>query len=182
MVSASFGIATIGYIGWGHQQSKQLALADELGKYREMLGDLVDLIIPPTDSIGAKDAGVHHYVMLMVKDAISGKEQRNFMNGLEDLRTYCHDYFAVPYEQCSLEEKSKALRYFSQKGIQTGLMGKVRTKIFGKPFFRMLKELTVEGYCTSEQGATGLLAYEYIPGRYNAVTTMNKNTKTWATK
>ena len=45
-------------------------------------------------------------------------------------------------------------------------MGKVQYRLLGKSFFSILKELTVEGYCTSKLGATQALTYVYIPGSF----------------
>ena len=182
MISASIGVTAASYIGWNYKKvTKEVNLKD-LSNYKDMLADLVNLIIPETDSPGAKEVGVHHYVILMINDAKGRKEQNNLINGLADFRDYCNDNYNTVYEKCSDSDKIKVLNYFEEQGVQTGIMAKIRTKIFGKSFFRLLKELTIEGYCTSEVGATQLLAYEYVPGRYNAVVTMNKNTKTWATK
>ena len=182
MISASIGVTAASYIGWNYKKvTKEVNLKD-LSNYKDMLADLVNLIIPETDSPGAKEVGVHHYVILMINDAKGRKEQNNFINGLTDFRDYCNDNYNTVYEKCSDSDKIKVLNYFEEQGVQTGIMAKIRTKIFGKSFFRLLKELTIEGYCTSEVGATQLLAYEYVPGRYNAVITMNNNTKTWATK
>jgi hypothetical protein len=46
----------------------------------------------------------------------------------------------------------------------------------------MLKALTIEGYCTSQIGATKHLQYMAIPGKFKHISQMDMNQKAWATK
>jgi hypothetical protein len=62
------------------------------------------------------------------------------------------------------------------------LFTKINNKIRGRSFFNILKSLTVEGYCSSELGATKLLSYVAVPINYKAITTIKPNQKAWATR
>jgi hypothetical protein len=53
-------------------------------------------------------------------------------------------------------------------------------KISGTPFWRLMKELTMFGYFTSEQGATQALDYVPIPGRYDGCIPLKKGQKAYA--
>ena len=48
-------------------------------------------------------------------------------------------------------------------------------------YFRMMKELTLLGYFTSEIGATKALRYLPVPGRYDGDVPYKKGDKAWAT-
>ena len=48
-------------------------------------------------------------------------------------------------------------------------------------YFRMMKELTILGYFTSEIGATQALRYVAVPGRYEGCVPYTKGEKAWAT-
>jgi hypothetical protein len=48
-------------------------------------------------------------------------------------------------------------------------------------YFRMMKELTLWGYFTSEQGATKALRYVAVPGKYEGCIDYKKGDKAWAT-
>ena len=50
-----------------------------------------------------------------------------------------------------------------------------------RPFFRLMKQLTVAGYFTSEIGATKALEYVPIPGRFEGDVLMQPGQKAWAT-
>lgn len=180
--TGAIGVSALGYVGWNYRKINKQPRLENLDNYEDMLGDLVDLIIPETNIPGAKQVGAHYYVILMIKDAKGIKEQNNFMTGLIELRDYCNDHFNAEYENCSVIDKIKVLTYFEKQDLQIGLVAKIRTKIFGKTFFNLLKELTIQAYCTSETGATQHLDYQYVPGKYDACVDIKKNQRTWATK
>ena len=48
-------------------------------------------------------------------------------------------------------------------------------------YFRLMKELTLLGYFTSEPGATKALRYVAVPGRYEGCIPYKKGDKAWAT-
>ena len=48
-------------------------------------------------------------------------------------------------------------------------------------YFRMMKELTLWGYFTSEPGANKALRYVAVPGRYEGCIDYKKGEKAWAT-
>jgi hypothetical protein len=48
-------------------------------------------------------------------------------------------------------------------------------------YFRMVKELTLLGFFTSEVGATKALRYVAVPGKYEGCIPYKKGDKAWAT-
>lgn len=50
----------------------------------------------------------------------------------------------------------------------------------GIPFFKMMKELTLLGYFTSEPGATKALAYVPVPGKFEGCVPLKPGQKAWA--
>jgi hypothetical protein len=49
-----------------------------------------------------------------------------------------------------------------------------------KPYFRMMKELTLLGYFTSEIGCTQARRYVPVPGKYEGCIPYQKGDKAWA--
>ncbi|RZK12388.1 MAG: gluconate 2-dehydrogenase subunit 3 family protein, partial [Hymenobacter sp.] len=58
-----------------------------------------------------------------------------------------------------------------------------KTKKVEEPnhYFRMMKELTLFGFFTSEVGATQALRYLPVPGKYDGCIPYKKGDKAWAT-
>jgi hypothetical protein len=48
-------------------------------------------------------------------------------------------------------------------------------------YFRLMKELTLWGFFTSEVGATKALRYVAVPGKYEGCVDYKKGDKAWAT-
>lgn len=147
------------------------------------VAELAELIIPRTDTPGAKDAGVDEFIIRMITEGSDKKTQRNFIEGLKGLEQYALNYYEYEFLNCNYKTRCQILRYYeTSSGFSSTILNKINNKIFGKPFFTKLKELTVEGYCTSEIGAMQGLAFDYVPGAYFACTPLQINQKSWATK
>jgi hypothetical protein len=111
------------------------------------------------------------------------KEQHLFLNGLNDLEKYSLNNYRHPFIECDKNDKIAILKYFEDKSTYAiNILNRVDQKYFGKSFFTKLKELTVEGYCNSQLGATKGLAYDYIPSIFEACIPLVKNQRSWATK
>ena len=154
----------------------------QLPNYLNLISELVDVIIPPTDTPGAKEARVQDYVIDFMESCSSPKEYNNFFNGLNDLQETCLSDYNTTFEACTEEQKIAVLKDLDSSADANSLLTKINNKIRGRSFFNILKSLTVEGYCTSELGATKLLAYAAVPGSYKAITTLKPNQKAWATQ
>ena len=50
-----------------------------------LLAEIAETIIPKTDTPGAKELGIHQFVLTMVDDCMKKDDQVNFMNGLDEV-------------------------------------------------------------------------------------------------
>lgn len=170
---------TGGYKWWELSQSPDLHF---LETNVELIADLGETIIPATDSPGAKDAGTADFVVKMIRDCTPRHEQNLFIDGLKDLRNRCMHKYNRPYSQCTAEEKQSILHEYERRGQPFhGTAGKIEMRLTGRSFFTLLKSYTVEGYCTSQIGATRGLAYQYVPGSYQGCIPLAPGQRTWAT-
>lgn len=126
---------------------------------------LAEMIIPPTDTPGAIQADVPHFLELMVSDWYTDTERNIFFSGLAQLDEHCRNRFQREFLQCDDNQRIDALTHMEKEA------GKYRgpTSVAPilpiidehQPFFSKLKELTVLGYYTSETGSK--LELEYLP-------------------
>jgi len=162
---------------------KPAASGRELWAKKAILAELVEMIIPATNTVGAKAISVENYVIMVVLNCSNRRQQRQFLSGLEDLEEYTLRVFGVDFLQCAAPEREKVLQYFAKKGwTSNSLFNKVQQRLFGQPFFLRLRTLTVEGYCQSKIGATQALAYDHIPGSFEPCTSLESGQSSWATK
>jgi hypothetical protein len=154
-----------------------------LEEHRELLGDLAETIIPRTDSPGARDAGVGAFILKMVRDCCDTKAQNNFISGFRDLMDRVRENGPTPFGQYSLPERTALLSHFEKQGRPySGILGKLQHQLSGDSFFTTLKRYTILGYCSSRQGATEGLRYDYIPGRYVGSVPLQPGQRSWATQ
>jgi hypothetical protein len=171
------------------QDTKVTALVSD--KHRAMMEEIAELIIPATDTPGAKEAKVPEYMMIMLSDCYPEADQQRFFKGLDDLdarakKVHGNEFLdCKPEQQVTLlleEEKlAKAERDKLTKARAQAATAAEREKAIDTPFFGMIKEMTLIGYFTSEPGATKALAYVHVPGRWSACEPVQAGQKAWAT-
>ncbi len=150
---------------------------------KTLIAELAETIIPRTTTPGAKDAKVEDYILRMLASCTTVSGQHIFLNRLTDLEDYAVKNYNSGFVNCSVINKTQILKHFESKGTYTyPILNKLNNKLLGKPFFVQLKELTVQGYCNSELGATKGLAYDYVPSTYQACARLAENQLSWATK
>ncbi|MDN3642974.1 gluconate 2-dehydrogenase subunit 3 family protein [Lutimonas halocynthiae] len=184
-IGGILGLAGVSYasvIGVSHFKENSTESRGKLAAHANFLAELVDVIIPATSTPGAKMAGVQDYIINYMEDCSSSKEYTNFLNGLNDLHERCENAYGCNFEDCSASQKNELLENLDNSWYSKGLLMKINNKLLGRSFFNLLKTLTIEGYCTSFMGATKHLEYLPIPGRYKAITSLQTNQKSWATK
>lgn len=133
--------------------------------HEALLAEVADVIIPTTDTPGAKAAGVEKFIIRVLRDCHKPQEQASFYEGLAALEADGVKNFGLPFAQLTEAQKSTTLKDYGRRN---------------KPFFLKIKQLTVTGYFTSEVGATQALAYLPIPGRFDGSAPMEPNQKGWA--
>lgn len=150
---------------------------------KNLVSEIAEIIIPKTDTPGAKDAKVGEFVEMMLKDCYPERDQSSFNKGLEELEK--KDFLkASPEEQTKILTEMEAAT--KEEMAKAGEEKKKYTEAgkeysdAGVPFFRLMKELTLLGYFTSEPGATQALEYVAVPGRYDGCIDMKPGQKAWA--
>lgn len=122
-----------------------------------LLQELVELIIPTTDTPGAKAAGVNQYidrVLAMVSDV---PEKETFIAGLENMDRLSQKQFGNAFLKLSQKDQITLLQQMESEGRSTP----------GGSFFSLLKSMTIYGYYTSEIGASQELMYVHATGMYD---------------
>ncbi|MBT8233452.1 MAG: gluconate 2-dehydrogenase subunit 3 family protein [Saprospiraceae bacterium] len=117
-----------------------------------LVGDISELIIPKTDTPGAKEAMVDRFIDAML-GAWKPEDRTLFTTALVDFDTEAEKQFKRGFVKCTKEQQIKVLDVLVED-----------SKNKDSHIFKTMKELTVVGYCKSELGATTLLTYDPVPG------------------
>lgn len=134
------------------------------------LAEMVDVIIPDTDTPGAKAAKVHEFIAIVVQDCFPPEARADFWTQLEGTDARCKHDHGAGFRDCTPEQR---ITFF------TGMETFSREHPDEPVFYRMLKNLTVGGYFTSEIGATQALAFDPVPGGWIPDMLIDENTKAW---
>jgi len=142
------------------------------------LTEVADTILPATKTPGAKAANVGSFMAVMVRDCYAPADQEIFMDGLGKLEAASQKQNSKGFLESTPAQRTALLTALDAEQKNYG-----KTKKPEQPnhYFRMMKELTLLGFFTSEVGATQVLRYLPVPGKYDGNVPYKKGDRAWAT-
>jgi hypothetical protein len=141
---------------------------------RQIVAAVAEHIIPKTNTAGAIDAGVPAFIELMLKDCYKAPEHASFLKGVNDLikaKFLSQNQDGQVAVLTLLESNTKdMMRSYQQRRMKVGdnVDKETLEGANGVPFWRLIKELTLLGYYTSEKGIEASFVYQPIPGKFEA--------------
>ncbi len=126
--------------------------ADELA----LLSDVSDTIIPPTDTPGAKELGIHLFVLTMVRDCFNEEQQKAFVAGLNELNSYTRQKTGIDFGSTDMLQRKELLENILEEKKAPEL----------RSFIANTRTLTIKGYETSEYFMTNLIVYKMVPTHF----------------
>lgn len=155
LVGGTIGVAELGPLA-------QAAMADTDASPRfldvdqfALLGRVVDLMIPETDTAGAYEVGVHRFVDMMLADYAAEDRRKTLQEALS-----------------GVDEAARSTRGKGFVELPSGEQLEVLTAVDSEAFedqsrseaYRMLKSMILFGYYTTEIGASVELRFVPYPG------------------
>ncbi len=138
---------------------------------RDLLNQVAEIIIPSTPgSPGAGAARIGEFMQVMVTDCYDELHRKVFVDGLQELMH--KDFMSMsPAAQTDflVQLEREAMQFNARKGEDSP-----------KHYFTLMKDLTIQGYFSSEEGATTALRHVPIPGRYDGCIDYVAGTPAWA--
>ena len=151
-------------------------------QYR-LTGALADVIIPPTDTPGAREAGVPAFVDQLMTNWYPPEGRKRFTDGLGRVDRGAREVFEAPFVELDPEQQALIVQVLDREAFPNAYGEEPEPEELGDlvaamesgtynaqrrrqdqpendppdaapPFMQMLKELVVVGYYTSEIGAT----------------------------
>jgi gluconate 2-dehydrogenase gamma chain len=150
------------------------------------ISELTEIILPKTDTPGAKDVGVPGFIDQMLKEVYSPEEQQRFMSGLAEFEESSHTEYKKSFKRLDQDQQVALFKKHHDQAITessgTGATGWWNAGSGAeKPFVLKVKELTILGFFTSQDGASKVLQYNAVPGPYQGCVPLAKVGKAWAT-
>jgi hypothetical protein len=173
------------------------------------LDEVADTMLPPTKTPGAKAAKTGAFMALIVTDSYSADERKVFREGMRKLDDASRKansvsfMAATPAQRLAVlqaadreQQAEDAARKDTQQKKYKAMLTDTRTEAQPSPtdagvanaitaeppahYFRMMKELALLGYFTSEIGCTQAQRYVETPGRFEPCVPYHVGDKAWA--
>lgn len=152
---------------------------------QSLLSEISEVIIPKTDTPGAKDLKVHEVIEILLKDCYPEEQQTHFLAGLKDLEDESKK-LGGGFASLNGENRLKVLETMRTKAADEKAKndkakeeaveqvdsesGSKKVDLTKKeppiPFFTLVRDLTIFGYYSSEYGVTKAFDYMPVPGKY----------------
>jgi hypothetical protein len=174
------------------------------------LDEVADTILPTTSTPGAKAAKTGAFMAVMVRDCYSPRDQKIFRDGLPSIDAATQKAYSTTFMKATPEQRLAVLETLDKEqkafmdardeaqrkkdeaakvladqrkekalGADVGAATAVTEKAPAH-YFRMMKELSLLGYFTSEIGCTQAQRYVESPGRYDPCVPYTAGEKSWA--
>jgi hypothetical protein len=123
------------------------------------VAEIAEIMIPKTDTSGAKDAGVPMFIDTALDGLYPPPDRERYRQGLADFEN------AAKASGKPFLERDPAARVDYVKSKLTAALAGEHSP---KPFILMTRELAVLGYFTSKVGITENMEYVSVPAAYHA--------------
>jgi hypothetical protein len=145
---------------------------------------MTDLIIPETDTPGAKAVRVNEFIDLILTEWAHEDERQRFLSGLEDIDKRSNAIFGKNFidgtpvqQEAVLSELDQRYAIDREDRAAHPYVRRPHNAEFTGDFFGVVKRLTLYGYYTSEVGFTQELREQIIPGAYHGCTPVTDASK-----
>jgi gluconate 2-dehydrogenase gamma chain len=122
-----------------------------------LLEQIVDVMIPATDTPGALEVGVPAFVRQMLDQWASSASRADIVAVLEGYEKHAWAKFGAAFVELQPERRFAVVRSFDEDRLSRQ-----------DPPYGKFKYLVLVGYYQSEIGATQELRYELVPGAWRA--------------
>ena len=155
----SGGMVLLNHSLFGQDSSLSTPISVTFGpKQERLLQMVVDTLIPTTDTPGAKELKVDQFVLLMVNDCHSEKDQTAFYSGLHNLDAFTEKHFGQSFTLCDADTRVEALNSLSKSPDTAPEL---------QAFIQIAKDRTIQGYLESRYVMTEARPHKMIPDPYD---------------
>lgn len=149
-----------------------------------LVAEVAEIMIPRTDTPGAKEVGIPAFIDKMLKDAYPKDDQERFVAGLADFEAQAKREHGRAFLELEPALRATMVKQVHDPAVKAEQESNLSPSKQHRPFILTMKELTMLGYFTSQPGATQVLQYRPVPGAYHACLPLAQagKGKTWATE
>jgi hypothetical protein len=139
-------------VGWtpdSIEMDNFVSAADEA-----LLAEIVETLIPETNTPGAKSLKVHQFVQRMIVDCYDAQTQASFNQGLAKTEALAQKYYSKSFVSCDALQRTQILLEMGNAPESMATAG-------------LIKDLCIRGYTNSEYYLVNIAKYNIAPGFYH---------------
>ncbi|MDT0594489.1 gluconate 2-dehydrogenase subunit 3 family protein [Glaciecola petra] len=186
MIAAATGMAMVGS-AYAYDFAQNVKWQDTNFKQDDIhfLNELAEVIMPRTNTPGAKDAKVGESMAIMVNDCYEAEQIANFKNGIKTIEALAQSNYGLPFVKLSKDNRHELVSSVNEKAQQevkrNQTMGENEQdkRSYEYHYFIMMKQLVLFCFFNSAEGATKVLRHVAIPGRYDGDMPYKKGDRAW---
>jgi len=175
----------IGTTGWAERALAAAAPAPALtwtptaltSDQARVLDVVAELIIPKTDTPGAREAGVPQFIDRALTNYYEKDQADRLRAGLTRMDADAQAAHGAAFIALTPKQQVDLLTAYEREGVAA----KAQTPSQSH-FFPALEDMVTVGYFTSEPGATVALQYDPVPGAYHGCVPLAEIGRAWATR
>jgi hypothetical protein len=127
-----------------------------------LLAEMVETIIPTTDTAGAKTLGIDKFIQKIVADCFDKPTKEIFGQGFGLLEEQTKKAYNKSFVDCSPQQRTEILQQIE----------KDKNNVAAK-FYGLVKGVTVQGYLSSEYVMVNHYDYKMIPNKFEPCASVN---------
>jgi hypothetical protein len=143
-----------------------------------VLDVVAELIIPATDTPGARAAGVPQFIDRALANYYDKAQVEQLVGGLTRMDADARAAHGADFTALTSQQQVALLTTYEQEAITL----RTQTPSQKNHFFPVLEDMVTVGYFTSEPGATVALQYDPVPGAYHGCVPLAEIGRAWATR
>lgn len=132
---------------------------------KKNLEKLVDTFLPKTETLGAADLQIHHFLDKLIANCYPVETQELFMSGMGILEDKAMKAFGESFFDVDQIQRESILMELDNEDDE-----------LEKNFYDFVKEQVVNAYTTSEYFLTNFTNYDMVPGGYDGCVTIPEET------
>jgi len=144
--------------------------ADDIAFFDEV----AETIIPKTNTPGAKDAATGSFMTLYASDCYDEASQKILKEGISKINEASDKKFGATFMKINSTQKTELLTAIDKEAKEYAKQNPASPH-----YFTLMKQLTLLGFFTSKPGATQVLRYNPVPGKYEGCIDYKKGEKSW---
>jgi hypothetical protein len=143
---------------------------------RALLDKVGDTVVPATDIPGAAAVNIGAFMISIVNECYSERQHAVFSEGLIKINEAATAKYGAAFGDCTPAQRTELA---SALDAEQQAYNAKKTKDEPAHYFRMMKELSVVGFFSSEIGCTQAVRYIEVPGAYHGDIAYKKGDRAW---